>query len=312
MAKPSRNFKTKLKDAFDFTMSEIRGMIVLIILLCLLISITCTISYISVHKQWKADKDKSAEIDNFFAYQQYLQDSIAKNKFLTPSYQQQQQLKPFLFCPDTMKTNDWLKMGFSKKKAEQINNYLSKGGKIHTAEDLKKIYCINEQEYQQIKNYVQIKPSSPRSDTRSKEYFNKNNISKMYDISLNINTEDSIGLQRIPGIGPKIAGRIINYRNKLGGYYSVDQLKEVYGIDSLKYEQIKTYFYIDSADITLININTADIKTMVKHPYIDYFIAKSLVIYRDKHGDFSSVQDIKKAVHFYDELYNKLLPYLTI
>ena len=143
MAKRPHRFKTKLKDAFDFTLSEIRGMLVLIIILCLLISATCIVSYISLHRQWTASKDKSEEIDNFFAYQQYLQDSIAKTKYYNYSFRRQE-LKPFFFCPDTMKTNDWLKMGFSKKKAEQINKYLSKGAKSHTAADLKKIYCISD------------------------------------------------------------------------------------------------------------------------------------------------------------------------
>ena len=98
----------------------------------------------------------------------------------------------------------------------------------------------------------------------------------------------------------------------MGGFYKVEQLKEVYGIDSNRFEMISKYFVVDQNNIKKININTADVKTIAKHPYIEYHAAKNIVNYREQHGFYTSVADIKKAVRFYDELYQKIVPYLTI
>lgn len=311
MAKSSGRFTAKIKDVLDFTMAETRGIIVLVIIICLVITATCIVSYISLHKSYKLQQNDNTEIADFFAYQKHIQDSIALTRRQKYTHNMPHYMHPHTFCADTMTINDWINMGFNRKKATQINKYMSKGGKIRTAEDLKKIYCINNYEYQQLKPYIQFAYTTA-THTQHATGHNTPLTAKMYKFQINLNTEDSLGLLRVPKVGPKTASKIIRYRNKLGGYYQVNQLREIYGIDSTQYEQIKPYFYIDTSLIVKININTADIKSMSKHPYIDYFVAKSLVIYREQNGPYSSVEDIKKVIHFYDELYEKLLHYITI
>lgn len=314
MAKYSKRFTAKLKDALDFTMAEIRGIIVLAIIICLVITATCIVNYISLHKSCQFQPDKSTEIADFFAYQKHLQDSVTLARKQKYTRSDSHYMHPHAFCADTMSINDWMHMGFNLKKATQINKYLSKGGKIRTAEDLKKIYCINDYEYQQLKPYIQFAatPATLSAHAQHNISYTTPQTAKMYKFQINLNAEDSLGLLRVPKVGPKTASKIIRYRNKLGGYYKIEQLQEIYGMDSLQYEQIKSYFFIDTSLIVKININTADIKTMAKHPYIDYFVAKSLVIYREQNGPYTSIEDIKKVIHFYDELYDKLLHYISI
>jgi competence protein ComEA len=72
-----------------------------------------------------------------------------------------------------------------------------------------------------------------------------------------VNSADSAGLTKIYGIGPAFASRIIKYRNRLGGFYSKEQLKEVYGLDAEKYAEVREQVRIDPAKVKKVNVNTA-------------------------------------------------------
>jgi DNA uptake protein ComE-like DNA-binding protein len=135
---------------------------------------------------------------------------------------------------------------------------------------------------------------------------------KFADVKVDLNSADTNELQKIPGIGPALARRIYKQRIKLGGFYEMEQLNEVYGVDSTRYAKCTPYFVIDRAKIIKININTAEVKELVKHPYLDLYMAKSIVVNRNKIGKYTSVEQIKKATLIYDELYKKLVPYLTV
>ncbi len=129
---------------------------------------------------------------------------------------------------------------------------------------------------------------------------------------LDLNDCDTLDLQMIRGIGSVFSNRICKYRDKLGGYISVSQLKEVYGMDDKRYEIIKNHFTIKNNAIKKININSANIKDLVKHPYIDYAIAKEIIIFRNNYGDYKSVDDLKN-IHIMDEAtFNKILPYIDV
>lgn len=318
-----KHIKIKVKDAFDFTTSEIRGIIVLIILVILiLVGIAIVRSIFSKKTSQTFSPKQQEQIDAFLLQQ----DSIKNNKkqkntyystnynrnYYTSKYKKstpKSVVKPFYFCPDTMTLLDWKRMGFNEKDAKQIDNYLQHCKRPIKSETIKKIYCIDEQTYSKLEPYICTNlPNKKENSTQTTTAGNK----KTFATTLNLNLADSNELQQIPGIGPKTASNIVNYRKRLGGFYKVEQLKEVYGIDSNRFEMISKYFVVDQNNIKKININTADVKTIAKHPYIEYHAAKNIVNYREQHGFYTSVADIKKAVRFYDELYQKIVPYLTI
>ena len=110
---------------------------------------------------------------------------------------------------------------------------------------------------------------------------------------LDINRADSADLLPLPGIGPVFAGRIIKYRDLLGGFVSVDQLNEVYGIPDETIQEIGDLLYIDSSAIRKIHLDSASFRELLRHPYLDYDDVKALMQYRDFKGTINSVNDLK-------------------
>jgi competence protein ComEA len=132
-----------------------------------------------------------------------------------------------------------------------INNYVSKGGKFKKKEDLKKMYVISESDYARLEPYIKIKEEPGGVEKK----FDKKFSAPVY---VDISTADSVELLAIKGVGPSRARGIYKYRQLLGGYYSINQLREVYGIDSAAYAEIGAQVFIkDSTNINRININTA-------------------------------------------------------
>lgn len=127
---------------------------------------------------------------------------------------------------------------------------------------------------------------------------------------VDINTADSLTLLDVNGIGPTFAGRIVKYRNLLGGFIKKEQLAEVYGFKD-KYNGVKSQVRV-SPGHKIINLNTATFKELNKHPYVDYNLTKAIFALKKKLGTFKSVDDIKQIDLVTDELYNKLAPYLTV
>ena len=305
--------QNKTFDAFDFSKSEQRGVIVLIVILLSLIAFRVVLSHTQTAK---IPTDITHEaVSLFLQQQQQAEDSISlaknqRNHHANNIYDRREnlnrrQLTPFSFDPNTMNFSDWKRMGFTDKEAQQISNFQSKGGKFFQKTDLKKLYCVSDDDYQVLEPYIEIYSAQTSKPTTTR-------TTSFSYVQLDINTVDSVELQKIPGIGQKTASRIVQYREKLGGFVHLNQLKEVYAIDSNRFLQIEPYLYADKTKIKKININKAEIKELVRHPYIEYYLAKSIVVHRQNYGKYNSVEDIKKAVHFYDELYQKIIPYLEV
>ena len=133
------------------------------------------------------------------------------------------------------------------------------------------------------------------------------------NIILGLNSADSVDLRKIRGIGKVLSKRIVKYRNILGGFYSIDQLKEVYGIDSLLYEEIKTNFNIDTNLIEKININMINEEELSKHPYISRYEAKGIITYREyKNGRINNLKDLLQNNILTMDAYNRVYKYLSI
>jgi len=123
---------------------------------------------------------------------------------------------------------------------------------------------------------------------------------------VNINRADSAQLLPLPGIGPVFAGRIIKFRNLLGGFVSFDQLGEVYGMPTETIERIKGSIYIDTTAINKVQLNRATFGDLLRHPYLDYEDVKSLVNYREFTGNISSINELRKNRILPDSILNKI------
>jgi len=143
--------------------------------------------------------------------------------------------------------------------------------------------------------------SQPRFHARERQPFR-----------VHANTADTLDLQQIRGIGSATSHRIIQYRERLGGFVRVEQLLEVWGIDLERFEQIKEFFIIDKQNIRKLNINTISIRELQRHPYLDYWQAKAIVQTRDKQGPYQDISDILRLALIDQETFDFIKDYLTL
>jgi competence ComEA-like helix-hairpin-helix protein len=129
---------------------------------------------------------------------------------------------------------------------------------------------------------------------------------------LELNTADTSDLQQLHGIGPVFSKRIVKYRNLLGGYCSKEQLMEVYGLEQELYDKLKHHIVVDTSKVSKLNINTADIDDLKRHPYLDYYQAKAVVEYRQKIGAFKTINDLRHIVLIDNNTFEKIKPYLSV
>ncbi len=212
-------------------------------------------------------------------------------------------LEPFTFDPNTVTSDNLQRMNLRENLINSIINFRVKGGKFYNKTDLQKIYTISDQEYAILEPFIVIEKDTLQISHKS--------IQLSDTLLVEINTADSLDLQQLKGIGPAFAKRIIKYRNLLGGYNNKAQLLEVYGMDNNRFDGIKDHIIINDSLLTKININLASIKEMTKHPYIEFYVAKSIITHRNENGPYQDLEEIKNAKLIYKELYQKIIPYLT-
>jgi DNA uptake protein ComE-like DNA-binding protein len=223
----------------------------------------------------------------------------------------------FYFDPNTASPGEWEKLGLNAKTIETIQHYVSKGGRFRKPEDLGKIYSLRRDEFRRLEPFIRIKEKEDTLNTpdavSKKIYapaFHKPDI--ILTQSIDINTADTTQLIRLPGIGSKLAARIIHFRSKLGGFYRIDQVRETFGLPDSTFQKIRTYFKLENITLNKININTASADQLKVHPYFKYNLVNAIILYRNEHGPFAELTDLKKIMIITDEVFEKISPYLVL
>jgi competence protein ComEA len=219
----------------------------------------------------------------------------------------------FYFDPNVLSFEGWEKLGIRAKTIGTIQNYLHKGGHFGKPDDLKKIYGIRPDDYVRIAPYIRIAAGNHAElPTERKANFKKEALSneRKYAV-VDINTADTAAFIALPGIGNKLALRIVNFRDKLGGFYSIEQIGETYGLPDSVFRKIKPFLKLETNLIKKININTATKDEMKSHPYIKWNLANAIVEYRNQHGNFTSLEDLKKISLITMEVFDKIKFYLA-
>ncbi|MES2849917.1 MAG: helix-hairpin-helix domain-containing protein [Bacteroidota bacterium] len=240
--------------------------------------------------------------DSDDAYQPYNQPHDNK-------YKSKQEWKGelFYFDPNTLDEAGWQKLGVMDKTIATIKNYLSKGGKFYKEEDIKKIWGINEELADKLIPYIRIEKKEYAA-TEKPVYEKRTYTASIIDI----NTADTTAFIALPGIGSKLAQRIVTFRYKLGGFYKIEQVGETFGLADSTFQKIKHRLVLNSPSVKQININTATVDEFKAHPYIRYVIGNAIVQYRTQHGNFSLVNDLKKIMLVTEDIFTKALPYLKV
>lgn len=220
----------------------------------------------------------------------------------------QYRLTPFPFDPNNLTEEGWIKMGLSPYQIKTIMNYRSKGGSYRCKTDFKKMYCISESDYNTLEEFILL-PDKIEYSNKNYQYNNQKNEDP---INIELNSTTEYKLVAIRGIGDYFAKQIIKYRDKLGGFYKVEQLMEVPNMDSVRYLKILPFISVNSQATRKMNVNETKFEVLSKHPYIGYNVALSLINYRQHHGDYQTLEDIKKSALVTDVLYEKISHYLKV
>ena len=317
-------WKQFLRDYFNFTYKERTGIIIIVTLILVLILLPFFFPLFIKQKQYSY-----SDFKNEIATLSVEKNDSAKDKMYTKNFDNEfyddhslseekkyavTKAETFYFDPNTVSSDDWRRLGVRDKTIQTIQNYLSKGGKFYKPGDISKIWGLSQSDAQRLIPYVSIKITPEENVAfEKKEYFKTSSSSPSKKIQLiDINMADTSELISLPGIGSKLSQRIIAFRNKLGGFYSVDQVGETYLLPDSTFQKIKQRLSIGNIPVKRININTADIDEMKSHPYLRYNLANAIFQYRQQHGNFNSIEEIKKIMLVTDEVFNKAEPYLTV
>jgi competence protein ComEA len=294
--------KGSLRDLFTFSSGERKGIISLVFILIMICGINMIwMSHQSVPAQmkypdWMKDSGAFEEADNIIA--DHSQSESWAGPYPAKAGRDEQKSA---IDPNMATMEELILTGFSLRNARTIINYRKKGGKFRTADDLKKIYGVTPEILQSVKPYIIIKDQTQGPKTY---------IGSV--VPVNINTADSAEFEKLNGIGGVLARRIIRYRSVLGGYYSPEQIREVYGISDSLFLLIRERLEADTSDIKKINLNTARESDLAHHPYIGRYFATGIVKYRSHAGKILDIKELIINGLIPEDRYDKLKFYISL
>ncbi len=296
------------KDFFFFPATDKRAILILSALLLTGIAIL-----------WLKPESPIGEIDKQIADSLLLAATtkgkdVQKEENISPTY------RPF--NPNTADSVTMVKAGVPKFVARNIVRYRKAGGHFRNPEQLARIYGMTEEVYNELFPYISIpaekrekKEQSEKEETKSYTTDTARLSATKYPPSvkypegttIELNDADTTELKKIPGIGSWRARRIVEYRQRLGGFYDIAQLKEIEGLP----ENIGKWFTLRTSVQTRLNINKESIGQLQKHPYLNFYQARCIVEYRRKHGSIINLKQLSLCKEFTADDLKRLEPYVV-
>lgn len=293
--------KAWVRAFFGLSRRETQGFLILLPLMLLSVFI------MPMYNQWQTRQKQD------FSKEQKKLDSILAHwtwEEKQDSILQEDERVLFTFNPNTATKEDLISLGFSTNLTNRIDNYRSKKGRFIIKSDLMKIYGMDSGLYKRLFAFIDL-PEERVNEKTELHVLKETAISSKEKFDVNL--ADTTQLIRVYGVGSKLSQRIIKYRNQLGGFVSMDQLREVYGLDTAVVNELNRRAFVASDyQPKKINLNAATEKELSTHPYIKYSLAKAIAAYRFQHGNFNSVEDLKKIALVDETFYNRIKSYLTL
>ena len=228
-----------------------------------------------------------------------------ENKFENTNKKEDRKATYFSFNPNTISKEQWAKLGFKDWQIKTIFNYKDKGGSWKSKADVKKIFGLAETDYNKLESFILLPNEILKPETLSSK--------KDYNKKVNINTANAKELTNLKGINSeKYAEIIIKYRTELGGFIKKEQLQEVWNLKIETYNEFVNQIELGQNLPQQININKATEEELKVHPYLGWKLAKIIITYRNSHGSYKDVKDIKQIHLVTEEIYTKIAPYLTV
>jgi len=293
-----------LREYFSFSPSEIRVLILLSTLI--IISLVVRLFFpIPEFQSYSLSAKDQAVLDSFMNSLEKINYETIDNFEHVENQYNIEIIEPIpiytYFNPNTISQNELEEMNFPHVIARNLLRYREAGGKFYKKSDFKKLYGVTDSIYMVLEEYILISGDEKIDTIKFKT------IEKQI---LELNTADSIQLLSISGIGPYFAGKIVNYRKRLGGYYNVDQLKEIKGMDSLKFETIQTQLKLDTSFIVQRSLNSLNANDLKAHPYISYRLAESILKYREFNKGKVELKELLENHIITEQDFIRISPYL--
>jgi len=295
-----------LKEFLYFNKSDRR-----VILFLLTIAVSALVAFFflggdEVSNAGYGYKSNSHKYDNNYSYRHY------PHKYY---YVAGQKAELFPFDPNTADSTELLRLGLRPWQVRNIYKYRSHGGMYRTSTDFARLYGLTQKQFHEMQPYIRIgsdyKPASLLPEVAARQAHHDSIVAK-YSLKIKggehvlLNSADTAMLQRIPGIGSYYAREIENYRRRLGGFSSVEQLKEIDGFP----ESALKYFTASSTGVAKLNVNKLSLNQLKRHPYISFYQARDIVDYRRLRGPLKSLDDLRLLKDFPPEEIERLRPYV--
>ena len=312
------------KDFFYFSRGQRTGIIVLIVLIILAFAANYLLPYfcptteqdgtaflneVNIFKKSLVSRDslRQAEWQRKYEERQRLYEEKYKNY---PSYSTKPTFEKkkdtytlFSFDPNTIDSAGFVRLGLKSFIASNILKYRKKGGTFRTPADFTKVYGILPEKMKQLEPYISIQEMKPIK--------NETTIAKRTDIIVDLNSADTTLLMQVKGIGRGYAKGIVRFRQSTGGFVSVDQLSEIYGMRPENLEKIRPYCSINLALVQKIKINTATTQRLDAHPYLNFYQARAIYELRRNKGKLRDVNELKVLSELSADDLIKIKPYLS-
>lgn len=225
----------------------------------------------------------------------------------------------FAFDPNHADSLTLSKLGLSSWQISNMMKYRHMGGRWHSADDFSRLYGLSESDFKLLRPYIRIAPEDryKRESSKYIENLYQERIDTLHrhvthkypeGTVLELSKVDTTALKMIPGIGSYYAGKIVRYRERLGGFISLSQLDEIEGLPS----GISRWFKLDCVHVHKIDLNHATFKQLVHHPYMSYEQTKVVVNHIRKYGPILRWNDLRLYKEFTDNDFQRLAPYFSL
>ncbi len=236
--------------------------------------------------------------------------------------EQKRPAENFKFDPNTASFQDLQRLGLSDRTAQSILNYRSKGGVFRKAADFSKIFTLAAEDFERLQPYIELpdKPANAPTSAIPQTYSTEQKPSnypnfgkpKIPAAKIDINKSDAMGWKTLPGIGEFFSQKIVNFRDKLGGFYKIEQVAETRGLPDSTFQKIRPFLVLESPVFRKININTATVEDFKSHPYFDRRLSEAIIAYRESHGAFKKLAELRAVKAIRKDWFELIDPYLTV
>jgi len=216
-------------------------------------------------------------------------------------------------APQSLSAADWQRLGLSSKQAASMVRYRDKYG-FHSIDQMRRIRVLPPALLNLISDSLIFDQPFGTSPTKNIEATAKEASSILLEKKiqkLDLNSATRAMLVALPGLGEYTAAKIITYRERLGGFLSLDQLQEIQGLKPEILQRVLPYLELEQG-VKRISINEVTYELLKLHPYLTWNQANSIIKMRKQRGQFKDLVELRESVLIDEETYKKLLPYVSL